>query len=552
MTSPHGLVIFCYTGKVSHKQILIDSCILSKIVSMSKLSKKKTEIKIENIFKEKFTAIYVGFMMVVFSIFYQNAFFNIAQAKRMIYISSTAVFVVLMLLFSAYSTIKEIKQFRYNKYDVIDILVLAMIASWGIGMLFAVEPKEAFLGEYNKCTGLIMYLLGAVAMYYLAKYLQWKVELIWSFLFGTTIVYLLQILNRFNIDPLGMYDEIADHQRMAYLSTLGHGNYNAAYNCLTIVIGMIFFYLCKEKVSKIVYGTLLFIGFAGSICCCADSVYLGIGVAVVVLFGYTCAHPDKWWDFYAQLVLYVAASAFVALINFIMPEQTTGFWGLSLSMIDFSIIAFEAAILMLLGILIVCGSKVMEKYAMNITRVYIVLVLAVVLISALALVIVNMAGIDSGLFSFLYIDDNWGTSRGSIWKLIVALLGASSIGHLLFGYGFNMVKQALDMVLGTTQNNMGEGIADAHNEFLNSLVTSGIIGTAIITAIIVLILIRGFRLLKENEKGLFVVIGLLAFIAQGMINGPQSITTPVFLLELGVFWCIVRKENLGGEKNSEK
>ncbi|MDY3796851.1 MAG: hypothetical protein SOZ81_09165, partial [Agathobacter sp.] len=104
----------------------------------------------------------------------------------------------------------------------------------------------------------------------------------------------------------------------------------------------------------------------------------------------------------------------------------------------------------------------------------------------------------------------------------------------------------------TTQNNMGEGIADAHNEFLNSLVTSGIIGTAIITAIIVLILIRGFRLLKENEKGLFVVIGLLAFIAQGMINGPQSITTPVFLLELGVFWCIVRKENLGGEKNSEK
>ena len=48
---------------------------------MSKLSKKKTEIKIENIFKEKFTAIYVGFMMVVFSIFYQNAFFNIAQAK---------------------------------------------------------------------------------------------------------------------------------------------------------------------------------------------------------------------------------------------------------------------------------------------------------------------------------------------------------------------------------------------------------------------------------------------------------------------------------------
>ena len=151
-----------------------------------------------------------------------------------------------MLLFSAYSTIKEIKQFRYNKYDVIDILVLAMIASWGIGMLFAVEPKEAFLGEYNKCTGLIMYLLGAVAMYYLAKYLQWKVELIWSFLFGTTIVYLLQILNRFNIDPLGMYDEIADHQRMAYLSTLGHGNYNAAYNCLTIVIGMIFFYLCIE------------------------------------------------------------------------------------------------------------------------------------------------------------------------------------------------------------------------------------------------------------------------------------------------------------------
>ena len=114
-----------------------------------------------------------------------------------------------------------------------------------------------------------------------------------------------------------------------------------------------------------------------------------------------------------------------------------------------------------------------------------------------------------------------------------------------------MVKDALYMVLGTDTNNVGEAIADAHNVFLNSLVTSGIVGTVIFTSIIVLILYRGFKLLKENERGLFVVIGLLAYVAQGMINGPQSITTPVFLIELGIFWNLVRTETIG-DKNSEK
>ena len=64
-------------------------------------------------------------------------------------------------------------------------------------------------------------------------------------------------------------------------------------------------------------------------------------------------------------------------------------------------------------------------------------------------------------------------------------------------------------------------------------------------------IIEGFKLLKENERGLFVVIGLLAYVAQGLINGPQSITTPVFLIELGIFWNLVRTETIG-DKKSEK
>lgn len=543
---PDGLVIFKY-----RILILIQITFLSKIEIMKKTNKKKSEITIENVFKEKFALIYTGFIIVVFSLFYQDAFFNIAQAKRGIYIWSTAVFAVLMLMLSMYSAIGCIKNHEKNKHDIIDFLMLMLIASWGIGMFFAINPKESFLGEYNKCTGLIMYVTGIVAMYYISKYLHWKVELVWSILFATTVVYILQILNRFNIDPLGMYNEIADDQRRAYLSTLGHGNYNAAYNCLTIVIIMVFFYLCREKISKIVYGILLFTGFAGSISCCADSVYLGIGVAFVVLLGYSFAHMDKWWNFYIELAIFWAAQLSIALINKIFPDKATGFWGISESMIDFKLIGAELIVLVLiLGLVKFLYTK-MSKNAQLVSKIYTVAVVAVVVLGILMMVIVNITGIDSGVLGGLYIDDDWGSSRGSIWKTIVSLLKASSIGHLLFGYGHNMVKDALIMVLGTDTNNVGEAIADAHNVFLNSLVTSGIVGTVIFTSIIVLILYRGFKLLKENERGLFVVIGLLAYVAQGMINGPQSITTPVFLIELGIFWNLVRTETIG-DKNSEK
>ena len=163
-----------------------------------KKKQKKQQICIDTVLKQKISTLYLGFMMVAFSLYYQDAFFNIAQAKRGIYIWSTIVYIILMLLFSIYSLTRDFKGILKAKKDLVGILIVLLIVSWAIGMFFAVNPKESFLGEYNKCTGLVMYLVGILAMIYLSKYLEWKIELIWSFLFATGLVYFQQIINRFN------------------------------------------------------------------------------------------------------------------------------------------------------------------------------------------------------------------------------------------------------------------------------------------------------------------------------------------------------------------
>jgi O-antigen ligase len=149
-------------------------------------------------------------------------------------------------------------------------------------------------------------------------------------------------------------------------------------------------------------------------------------------------------------------------------------------------------------------------------------------------------------------DENtvWGTARSAIWKKCLLLFQKSSVGHKLFGYGFNNVGQALETI--GEQQYENTWIQDAHNVLLNSLITSGIIGTLLWAVLLGVLLVCALKKIKYRETCLFVIIGIAVYLAQGIANGPQILTTPVFLTELGVFCSVVksRDENGGGREEN--
>jgi hypothetical protein len=52
-------------------------------------------------------------------------------------------------------------------------------------------------------------------------------------------------------------------------------------------------------------------------------------------------------------------------------------------------------------------------------------------------------------------------------------------------------------------------------------------------------LVKAFRKIKREQSALLVILGICIYLAQGLVNGPQILTTPIFLVELGVFCGIV-------------
>jgi O-antigen ligase len=82
-------------------------------------------------------------------------------------------------------------------------------------------------------------------------------------------------------------------------------------------------------------------------------------------------------------------------------------------------------------------------------------------------------------------------------------------------------------------------LQDAHSLFWNSLITSGIVGTALWIAFFTILLVKAFRKIKREQSALLVILGICIYLAQGLVNGPQILTTPIFLVELGIFCAIL-------------
>ena len=169
------------------------------------------------------------------------------------------------------------------------------------------------------------------------------------------------------------------------------------------------------------------------------------------------------------------------------------------------------------------------------------MVLSVIVLVLFLLILANstlfLAEYDSFL-SHLRISGSWGNDRGDLWQRMMTLFVQAPLVNKLFGYGFNNVFEALETIqLGVRAE---EQISDAHNIYFNTLITSGIIGCVLWAVFIGILFYRAIRMIQQKkDHGIYVLIGLLCILIQGLVIGPQIITTPIILTEFGVFYSLV-------------
>lgn len=513
-------------------------------------------------------------MMLVFPLYYKNGYIDILRAKRALFLDGTAVFLLWMLLLSVFEVLineknerkngkKERKEegnrSRWRKPGKADLryLVYSEIAVLLISTLGAEEKQDVFLGLTGRYLGSLAMIMGWITVLLIAKYVQWNLLLNWIFLIGAGNVYLLQILNTCGIDPLGMQAKTAEWMRIYFISTIGNINFNSSFDCMTLPVIMVFYAVCRERFSRIVYGGVLCLGSAAAVCCRSDSVYLGLGIGFLALLA--CGFLR--WEYLSRCAEEMSLCLLSMLLTVLFIRYRIGgdaLLGLGIPVADMRFVAVEILCVGMLWFLILGGKKgcfwkneIQREGCLRIWRkVYGALLSMGGGILLLGMILVNKTSllpVQKMPFYRMYLTDEWGSSRGYVWKRCVEIFRQQPLFDQIFGSGMNSTGFLLNDYFGEEmQARFSVKFIDAHNEALQYLLSIGVVGTVLYFMILLGILVSGIKALKAgNERAMFVVCAIPAFLAQGLVNNPQIATTPLLFMGLGIFWNIINRNHWG-------
>lgn len=504
--------------------------------------------------QRKTVSIYLGFMFVIFPLYYRDNYIDILRAKKSVYLNVTGILIVLMLLMMLYQKVHEKREkgkveSGWQNRVFFAAVVLSVIA-WCAGLALCPYKADALYGTSGRYLGYVILFAGLASMLSIAGYLSWNVGLTWSFVIGTSLVYIIQILNEWNIDILGMKGNLLETQHDVFTGTLGNCNYNAAFDCLAIAGGMVFFMVCKEKKSRLVYGIMLFLGFMGAFCCRSDSVFLGIAAVFAVVLWYALGKTEKLVVFWWEITLFFAASCLTRVLYDVFADHAYKMDGLTLFMLRWEVLTAEVLIVILSGICIFYREKLF-KSAVRLQKWYFwaVLLLLAGMVCLIAVVnLLNWNFLQEGLLGKLKIDDAWGSYRGYVWIRSLNIYNGFPLWNKLFGCGANTLSYLLDEQYGQEMTALFHAkFIDTHNEYLQSLLTTGIVGTAGYFGMILYPFVQSLRRIGENENALFAIAGTAAFLAQAFVNNTQVVTLPFVFIQTGIFLSVIRtKKHIPG------
>lgn len=475
------------------------------------------------------TTVYLCAVFLGVPLIFSNLYFNITETKHTVFLVLSGGY-LLLLLFAriAFPPDYGVRLPRVQPHPAVFALV-ALFVFGVVGALLSQYPDEVFWGQNNRYQGLLTLCTYAVVVFALSYR---TIDLGWSLralALGASLASLLGLLNHFGLDPFGFYTNLRAADQGRFLSTLGNADFYGAYLVLVfpVVLGL---FIHAERLRARLLATLALVSVCfGTLVAGSDSAALGLIVVALafplLLFGDARAMRRLalgWGIFFL--------SAFVfGLLSGVLPSATyLSYFTSALSRAVFSLplAAASFALWLLLG-------RAGQERLLRLKKPYWITLCAAFGLGLIALVLLNtvLAELSIGSLSrYLRFSASWGTDRGKIWTFVMHFYTTLSPAQKLFGAGSGALFHA-DSVKPLFSD---AALDTAHNEYLQYLVTNGALGLLSYLAAIVLALRTGIRRSVEQPVFRGIVIAVLAYAAQAVVNIAQPASTPLFFVLLGL------------------
>lgn len=431
-----------------------------------------------------------------------------------------------------------------------DFAVLAFWLTLLVSTLQSEYLYESFWGNEGRYSGLFLLTLYVAAYFVISRFWKFRGWVLEVFLLTSLIICCIGITDYFQMDILDFRGKIKPEQSTIFTSTLGNINTYTAYLALMSGVAAALFATAKKNARVIWYYFCMVVGFFAIIMGCSDNAYLALGA----LFGFLPFVLFRSRTGIRRYLLMLATFGTVIqcidFINETYAEVVIGLDSLFRFLAEFGGLPYVVAALWLVYIAVMIFDKKNPKSgdetgAMQVRLWSGFLVVCVLIMGALMYDanIGGNAGRYGGLGRYLVFNDSWGTNRGYIWRKSIEIFQGFPLMHKLFGYGpetFGILTTGnflADMVTSA----QGQIFDNAHNEYLQYLVTIGALGLITYVAFLAA---AGWRMAVKRSQNRYIVgclTAVLCYSAQALVNLNLPITAPVMWLMLSVGMAACRE-----------
>ncbi|MEG1847638.1 MAG: O-antigen ligase family protein [Lachnospiraceae bacterium] len=360
---------------------------------------------------------------------------------------------------------------------------------------------------------------------------RWKEQFLWYAVAVSGLIFLLGLLNRYAYDPLGMYGGLEYWNKTHLLATIGNINWYCGYVCILLPIGFYYYWSVKSGKLRILLSFYICVAFGTMLTQGSESGLVAMAVMLCCYFFFSFASTDKMRRFLQALVLLGVTSLLLRLAYAILQDRayfgqdlaivgivTSNLWIGYTIVVSFLSLGYE--------FLVYQGGFCIANYGKLRKGILISAITCVVILVAAMLLHRQNPEFLPGLTqnTYLQLNADWGSGRGLLWPLTWRAWCEMPWLQKLFGVGADcyapyMYAHYGEGLQGFLQGWWGDAIvANAHNEWLNTLITEGLLGLLTYLGTLLTGMITALRYHKKEP----VLIGLFMSVMLYAVNTTAS------------------------------
>lgn len=371
------------------------------------------------------------------------------------------------------------------------------------------------------------------------------------------VVFLIAVLHRMLIDPIGFYEGLEGYQMAQFLSTMGQATWYASYLVVALPVGIAVFLFAEKTVWRVLGGVYTAVGFASLVTQNSDSAYFALAGFMLVFFS-VCVKKRETLNRFAEVcTLFFAAGKAMYFLMQIHPNPDLEY--------DFitDLILNGTVTWILLGLcLLLClflygrRNRPYQAVRMQWVSRAVLLAAAVILAGIVLLIVLQSKGVLPdrlgnvlSAVSYFNWNDAWGNGRGRIWSFAVRVFAGESVLHKLFGVGPDCLSSYVEAVHSEeAQLLWGDKIlTNAHNEWLTMLINTGIFGVLSYIGVFGTAVRRYLQAWQQDYLLVGAAASAVSHMAYNFFCYQQVCCTPFVFLLLGVGEYLLREKGTDAE-----